>query len=124
MIAVVGILDDHKGVSAVVKLGAQVLAASVAYFAGIHIDVLGLPFVGLVQLGWLSYGVTVFWFVLAINAINLIDGMDGLASSVVSLAAGTFPPRPVRRDHGLWSGLSEAQVQAARQGRGRCAERR
>ncbi len=90
VIAVVGILDDLKGVSAVVKLGAQVLAASVAYFAGIHIDVLGLPFVGLVQLGWLSYGVTVFWFVLAINAINLIDGMDGLASSVVSLAAGTL----------------------------------
>ena len=70
VIAIVGILDDLKGVSAVVKLGAQVLAASVAYFAGIHIDVLGLPFVGLVQLGWLSYGVTVFWFVLAINAIN------------------------------------------------------
>ena len=36
VIAVVGILDDLKGVSAVVKLGAQVLAASVAYFAGIH----------------------------------------------------------------------------------------
>ena len=90
VITVIGILDDLKGVSAVVKLGAQVLAASVAYFAGIHIDVLGLPFVGLVQLGWLSYGVTVFWFVLAINAINLIDGMDGLAGSVVSLAAGTL----------------------------------
>ena len=90
IIAVVGILDDLRGVSAIVKLGAQIAAASVAYFAGIHIDVLGLPFVGLIQLGWLSYGITVFWFVLAINAINLIDGMDGLAGSVVSLAAGTL----------------------------------
>lgn len=90
IIAVVGILDDLKGVSAIAKLGAQIAAASVAYFAGIHIDVLGLPFIGLVQLGWFSYGITVFWFVLAINAINLIDGMDGLAGSVVSLAAGTL----------------------------------
>ncbi len=90
VIVVVGVLDDVKGVSAIVKLLAQVIAASVAYWAGIHIDVLGLPFVGLVQLGWASYAVTVFWFVLAINAINLIDGMDGLAGSVVSLAAGTL----------------------------------
>ncbi len=90
VIVVVGVLDDLKGVSAIVKLMAQMLAASVAYWAGIHIDVLGLPFVGLVNLGWLSYAITVFWFVLAINAINLIDGMDGLAGSVVSLAAGTL----------------------------------
>ena len=90
VIALIGIVDDLKGVSAVVKLSAQIAAASIAYWAGIHIDVLGLPFIGLVNLGWLSYAVTVFWFVLAINAINLIDGMDGLAGSVVSLAAGTL----------------------------------
>jgi UDP-GlcNAc:undecaprenyl-phosphate/decaprenyl-phosphate GlcNAc-1-phosphate transferase len=90
IIAMIGIVDDLKGVSAIVKLSAQIAAASIAYWAGIHIDVLGLPFVGLVSLGWFSYGVTVFWFVLAINAINLIDGMDGLAGSVVSLAAGTL----------------------------------
>lgn len=90
VIVLVGVLDDLKGVSASVKLVAQILAASVAYWAGIHIDVLGLPFIGLVNLGWFSYAITVFWFVLAINAINLIDGMDGLAGSVVSLAAGTL----------------------------------
>ena len=50
VIAVVGILDDLKGVSAVVKLALRCYS-SVACFAGIHIDVLGLPFVGLVQLG-------------------------------------------------------------------------
>lgn len=90
VIAVIGILDDLKGVSAVIKLMAQITAASVAYWAGIHINVLGIPFFDVVQVGWLSYPVTIFWFVLAINAINLIDGMDGLAGSVVSLAAVTL----------------------------------
>ena len=90
VIACIGIWDDLKGVSAIVKLLAQVGAASVAYWAGIHIDVLGIPFFEVVQVGWLSYPITIFWFVLAINAINLIDGMDGLAGSVVSLAAGTL----------------------------------
>ncbi len=90
VIAFVGILDDLKGVSAIFKLMAQIGAASVAYWAGIHIDVLGIPFLEVVHIGWLSYPVTVFWFVLAINAINLIDGMDGLAGSVVSLAGVTL----------------------------------
>ena len=90
VIAIIGIVDDLRGVSAVVKLSAQIGAASVAYWAGIHINVLGIPFFDVVQIGWLSYPITIFWFVLAINAINLIDGMDGLAGSVVSLAAGTL----------------------------------
>ena len=90
IICLIGIWDDLKGVPAIFKLLAQVAAASAAYAAGIHIDVLSIPFLHVVDLSWLSYPVTIFWFVLAINAINLIDGMDGLAGSVVALAGGTL----------------------------------
>lgn len=90
IIALVGIYDDLKGVPAVVKLLAQIAAASAAYFAGIHIENFSTPFFFWSDLGFFSYPMTVFWFVLAINAINLIDGMDGLAGSVVGLATGTL----------------------------------
>ena len=90
VIALIGIIDDLKGVPAVVKLGGQVLAGVLAYQAGIHIETLSIPFFHLVELGWMSMPITVFWFVLSMNAVNLIDGMDGLAGSVVMLAGGTL----------------------------------
>lgn len=90
VIAVVGILDDLKGIPAVFKLGGQILAGLLAYQAGIHIDTLSIPFFHLIELGWMSMPITIFWFVLSINAVNLIDGMDGLAGSVVMLAGGTL----------------------------------
>jgi UDP-GlcNAc:undecaprenyl-phosphate/decaprenyl-phosphate GlcNAc-1-phosphate transferase len=90
VITVVGLIDDLKGIPAIIKLGAQVTAALVAYTAGVQIEVISIPFVGLFDIGILSFPITIFWFVLVINAINLIDGMDGLAGSVVALAGGTL----------------------------------
>jgi UDP-GlcNAc:undecaprenyl-phosphate GlcNAc-1-phosphate transferase len=48
------------------------------------------PFGGAFQLGWLALPVTLFWFLGCMNAINLIDGMDGLAAGVVFFASGTL----------------------------------
>ncbi|MEC7985261.1 MAG: MraY family glycosyltransferase [Myxococcota bacterium] len=87
IIGTIGILDDLFNIRALFKLGAQVAAALVVYFSGIQIEAINIPFLSLTVFPeWLSLLATVFWITLVINAINLIDGMDGLAGSVVVLA--------------------------------------
>ncbi|MGH2444985.1 MAG: glycosyltransferase family 4 protein [Candidatus Limnocylindria bacterium] len=88
-LALVGIVDDVRGMRARVKLSAQIAAALLAWWLGISIESLHLPW-GSVSLGWLALPVTVVWIVGVINAINLIDGLDGLASAVVLTALGAF----------------------------------
>ncbi|MFC1497551.1 hypothetical protein ACFLS1_03635 [Verrucomicrobiota bacterium] len=83
ILLVLGIVDDICNVKAFVKLGGQVVIAVLAFafdmrvgkVAGFH-----LPFA-------LDLIITVFWFLALINAFNLIDGMDGLASGLASIAA-------------------------------------
>lgn len=86
----VGAWDDIKGSRAGLKLLAQVAAALAVYQTGIRIEAISVPFLSPVQLGLLSMPATVFWMVLVMNAVNLIDGMDGLAGGVVILAGGTL----------------------------------
>lgn len=76
----VGFVDDLRGLSAWTKLGAQIVAVSIAFYGGNRINL--LPFAGVAIPMWLSYFLTVFWFLLFINAINLIDGLDGLAAGI------------------------------------------
>jgi UDP-GlcNAc:undecaprenyl-phosphate GlcNAc-1-phosphate transferase len=85
----VGLVDDVKGLRALYKLYAQVVAAVVAWGFGFRMDVIDLPFIGQVSMGVFSLPVTVLWIVGIINAINLIDGLDGLAAGVVFFAAVT-----------------------------------
>ena len=60
-------------------------------WVGFQIDRVNLPVWGTVELGeWLSVGVTVLWFVGILNAINLIDGLDGLAGGVAFFAVVTL----------------------------------
>lgn len=91
IIVMVGIIDDAKQLSAKVKLPFQILAALVLCLYDVRIDVLTVPsFIsetGVLSLGWLSYPVTVLWVVGITNAVNLIDGMDGLAAGVSSIAS-------------------------------------
>jgi UDP-GlcNAc:undecaprenyl-phosphate GlcNAc-1-phosphate transferase len=89
MLVVVGMVDDVRGMRALVKLSFQVATAGVAWWLGLSIDRLHLPW-GIVELGILSLPITVAWIVGVINAINLIDGLDGLASGVVLTAIGAF----------------------------------
>lgn len=77
-----GFYDDVKQLGPAVKFGVQILAALAAYKGGIKIVHVGLPLLGSIDLGWASLPVTVFWVLLVINAINLIDGLDGLAAGV------------------------------------------
>lgn len=82
----VGLVDDFKGVNSKVKLLFQILAAGVACYGGITVGNCSLWGVTL-DLGVCSYLITVFWFVLFINAVNLIDGLDGLAGGVSFFAS-------------------------------------
>ena len=89
LIVCVGIVDDLVGMRARIKLSAQVAAAIVVVLLGISIDHLDGPW-GRVGLGAWSGPLTVLWFVLVMNAINLIDGLDGLASGVALIGLGAF----------------------------------
>lgn len=85
----VGAWDDVRGLRAWPKLTAQVAAAAFAFAWGFRIDGLLIPFFGPVALGALAPLVTVAWIVGVTNAVNLIDGLDGLAAGVVFFAAAT-----------------------------------
>ena len=84
-----GAFDDVRRVPAKVKLLGQLLCAVLAYAVGCRIELVQLPIFGLVDAAWLSLPLTVLWIVGITNAINLIDGLDGLAAGVVFCAAAT-----------------------------------
>ncbi|MGB9886407.1 MAG: glycosyltransferase family 4 protein [Moorellales bacterium] len=86
-IFLVGVADDRWGLSPRVKLVGQVGAALLAYFLGVRVEFLTNPWDGLIFLGALTLPVTVFWLVAITNALNLIDGLDGLAAGVATIAA-------------------------------------
>jgi UDP-GlcNAc:undecaprenyl-phosphate GlcNAc-1-phosphate transferase len=80
----VGLLDDIYDIRPMYKLLAQlaVAAFTVGFGGGIeYTTVWGLS----LQLGAFSFPVTVFWIILIVNAVNLIDGLDGLASGVCAM---------------------------------------
>lgn len=87
IIFLVGILDDMFQLSAWIKLAGQVAAASLAVYCGITVHFVTNPFDGLLNLGILSIPVTLLWIIGITNAINLIDGLDGLAGGVSLIAA-------------------------------------
>jgi UDP-GlcNAc:undecaprenyl-phosphate GlcNAc-1-phosphate transferase len=67
------------------------LAASILVLSGVSILVFRIPFGGLVILAPdLSYLISVLWVVGMANAVNFIDGLDGLAAGIVAIASGTF----------------------------------
>ena len=91
IVFIIGVIDDIYGLSAKVKLIFQIIAAIVAYIFGVQILALHIPFVpDLVQLGLLSLPITIFWIVAICNAVNFIDGVDGLAGGVTAISAVTL----------------------------------
>ncbi|MBQ6395044.1 MAG: undecaprenyl/decaprenyl-phosphate alpha-N-acetylglucosaminyl 1-phosphate transferase [Atopobiaceae bacterium] len=86
-----GFIDDLIELTPIQKLVGQVLAASVAAAGGLVIgDVVHPIGPGELSLGWLAYPVTVVYLVAFSNIINLIDGLDGLASGVTCISAITM----------------------------------
>jgi UDP-GlcNAc:undecaprenyl-phosphate GlcNAc-1-phosphate transferase len=85
-----GIVDDTRGVPPWTKLVVQVLAGVILIAFGYSVPLVTNPFGAPVAAGWWSGPIAVTWVVIVINAINLIDGLDGLASGVVLIAAATL----------------------------------
>jgi UDP-GlcNAc:undecaprenyl-phosphate/decaprenyl-phosphate GlcNAc-1-phosphate transferase len=78
-----GLWDDLFVLGARRKLLGQVAVATVAWCAGIGISKFQIPFTGhIIELGYWSWPVTLFWLVALTNLINLIDGVDGLAGGI------------------------------------------
>ena len=81
-------IDDSKGVPSLVKLVAQILAAISVVLCGIRIENISIPFAEgkIVINGIFSYIITICWIIGITNAINLIDGLDGLSSGVTLIS--------------------------------------
>ncbi len=92
LIFLLGLVDDVYNLDAKFKLIVQILITTVVYLLGVKVDMtsvstnLGLGF----DLGFLSYPITLFWIVGISNAVNFIDGVDGLAGSVITVNAITL----------------------------------
>ncbi|MFT8710448.1 MAG: MraY family glycosyltransferase, partial [Sporolactobacillus sp.] len=82
IVILTGILDDIFSLPAKVKLVAHFFAALVIVEGGISITFINLPFNGVLYLHWLGIPLTLLWIMGVTNAINLIDGLDGLAAGV------------------------------------------
>lgn len=83
----VGMIDDFRGLNARKKFFVQLPVAVVLVLSDIHFENLTIPGLGTVDLGWLGPVLTVLWLVGITNAINLVDGIDGLAAGVAMFAA-------------------------------------
>ncbi|PIU47285.1 MAG: undecaprenyl-phosphate alpha-N-acetylglucosaminyl 1-phosphate transferase [Candidatus Hydrogenedentes bacterium CG07_land_8_20_14_0_80_42_17] len=91
IILLLGIFDDLGGSSAGIKLSFQAIAATVLWGYGFRIETISSPIGGIIELGpILGWFITIFWFCSITNAMNLIDGLDGLCSGIGAIAATTL----------------------------------
>jgi len=89
-VLLVGIYDDIRGTTCYQKFLGQILAAMIAIYFGFKISMINNPFGEPVNLGSFSIPITLIWIVGISNAINLIDGLDGLAAGVSSVTGLTM----------------------------------
>ncbi|HZL56643.1 MAG TPA: MraY family glycosyltransferase [Bryobacteraceae bacterium] len=92
VIFLTGLIDDFVSLRPVVKLLGQIVAAGVAFASGIRIDSVA----GIDLPVWIALPLTIFWLLLTTNALNMIDGLDGLCAGI-----------------GFWGALASAAAAAA-----------
>ncbi|MDN6640049.1 MAG: undecaprenyl/decaprenyl-phosphate alpha-N-acetylglucosaminyl 1-phosphate transferase [Tetragenococcus sp.] len=91
IIVLTGLADDIFELTPGQKMLGIIVASLVIYFVGdIAIDTMTIPFIGSLQLDWLSLPMTLLWILAITNAVNLIDGLDGLACGVSVIALVTI----------------------------------
>ena len=90
VIVFLGVLDDRLNLRPRIKLVVQIAVAVAMVYAGVGIERMRFLVGPTYELGWLTYPVTVFWFVGFMNAVNLVDGLDGLASGIAAIGAGAL----------------------------------
>jgi UDP-GlcNAc:undecaprenyl-phosphate GlcNAc-1-phosphate transferase len=110
-IAVVAFLDDLFDWPFIVKLGAQVLAALVAVGTGLYVSDFRIPYLGSVPIAWAGIVATMIWLLFTTNAMNFIDGLNGLAGGVALIACLFIVF--IAEQHGGWFAYAAAGLLAA-----------
>jgi UDP-GlcNAc:undecaprenyl-phosphate/decaprenyl-phosphate GlcNAc-1-phosphate transferase len=90
IVFVSGLLEDTVGLSAIIRVGLQALAAVLAMKAGWSFRFIHLPVIGQLNFGILTSLISLLWIVGVTNAINLLDGLDGLAGGVTAIIASSM----------------------------------
>ncbi|MFA4915885.1 MAG: MraY family glycosyltransferase [Syntrophales bacterium] len=90
LIAGISFYDDVEDKPYIIKLTTQFVAVLIILLFGIVIDKVTLPYLGIVQLGWLSYPISFIWIVGATNTFNFMDGLDGLAAGTAVIVSAFF----------------------------------
>jgi len=86
-----GSIDDKRGTSALAKLTAQIFIGGLLILLGVQVLYFWLPGAGIVSVSSdLAVLLTLLWMALVVNAVNLVDGLDGLAAGMVAIAATSF----------------------------------
>ncbi len=119
VIMLIGILDDYKRLSPILRIFMQVFAGGILVWAGVGILSISNPFGGAIDLNVLHvYGIpllgalfTIFWVVLITNTMNFLDGVGGLSSGVSFIAALTIFFLSVRPD--IHADLASQQIVAS-----------
>ena len=113
IIVVIGLIDDYRNLPAKVKLLGQILAACVLVAFDVRIDFISDPFGDFLYLEYLAVPATIFWIVGLTNTVNLIDGLDGLAAGVSTIASVTIFLVAVQQNFYLVAVLTAALAGAA-----------
>ncbi len=109
-IAVVAFLDDLFDWPFIVKLAAQALAALVAVSSGLYVTDFRVPYLGPLDFAWIGIAATLVWIVFTTNAMNFIDGLNGLASGVALIACLFIVS--IAEHHGGWFAYAAAGLLA------------
>ncbi|MFC2029472.1 MraY family glycosyltransferase [Chloroflexota bacterium] len=104
LVSLLGVWDDRRGLSPLLKLAGQFLAASILVLTGVY--------VGTFPWEWLNIALTLAWVVVITNSLNLLDNMDGLSGGVGAAAAMYFLLLATTNDQYLVGALSAALIGA------------
>lgn len=88
--AALALIDDIRDLPARLRLGAQCAAALVAVASGLVVSRLALPWIGVVDLGWVGVVLTLVWITGCTNAVNFMDGLDGLVGGTLFIVAAVL----------------------------------
>lgn len=98
VVGALGLYDDWRHIGPWPKIAIQLLGGLILYAYGYRIEGLTHPFGETVSLDWLQMPMTLIWVLLVTNAINLIDGVDGLAAGIVLVSLATLSAVSLRAD--------------------------
>ena len=89
-IVIIGFIDDMIRLSARAKFAGQIFAAAIPAISGLTIEFITAPDGNVIEFGYIAIPITILWIVAITNSINLIDGLDGLAAGVSTIALLTM----------------------------------